>query len=85
MVEQTIEREPILFQPSSDLQAGCNRTPGPGLPARTGRFQPSSDLQAGCNLPRLDLPRRVQHRVSTLIRPSGRMQLLSKYLKREPK
>ena len=40
------------------------------------RFQPSSDLQAGCNAdtPKVSL---ASPRVSTLIRPSGRMQLTS--------
>ena len=72
MVEQTIEREPILFQPSSDLQAGCN-TKSNYVNVLAGLFQPSSDLQAGCNSNRGEkrFPVRL---VSTLIRPSGRMQ-----------
>ena len=38
------------FQPSSDLQAGCNRT-GQAISSVLDQvFQPSSDLQAGCNL-----------------------------------
>ena len=39
------------------------------------KFQPSSDLQAGCNL-KAEVPRPVLIDVSTLIRPSGRMQLV---------
>ena len=88
---------PSEFQPSSDLQAGCNRPPGRrrcgpctgfnphptfrpdatmtsvGVMKDLGAFQPSSDLQAGCNHPEIPFFR-VNLAVSTLIRPSGRMQ-----------
>ena len=64
--------EVTVFQPSSDLQAGCNHRgrhrPGPGLrcfnPHPT--FRPDATFQQGFWL-------RVPV-VSTLIRPSGRMQ-----------
>ena len=46
------------FQPSSDLQAGCNDREGVDRVAQH-KFQPSSDLQAGCNTrPRGPLGRR---------------------------
>ena len=40
----------------------------------TFQFQPSSDLQAGCNLCWWVVLSTLFHKVSTLIRPSGRMQ-----------
>ena len=65
------------FQPSSDLQAGCNQAGCNNAPMMASRyfqtFQPSSDLQAGCNgrAGQCDVQCFL---VSTLIRPSGRMQ-----------
>ena len=48
---EDVERstEPGLFQPSSDLQAGCNVRNVTISYCRSSVFQPSSDLQAGCN------------------------------------
>ena len=85
------------FQPSSDLQAGCNLYAGKDLVLSGEGFQPSSDLQAGCNrsstatmtagglcfnphptfrpdATHIQRDVRPLLRVSTLIRPSGRMQ-----------
>ena len=39
----------VVFQPSSDLQAGCNLHEDGELEITLTLFQPSSDLQAGCN------------------------------------
>ena len=62
-----------LFQPSSDLQAGCN-VRAKALEKAKNRFQPSSDLQAGCNKAIETAIGPQTPLVSTLIRPSGRMQ-----------
>ena len=60
-----------MFQPSSDLQAGCNaRRSSP--PTSASRFNPHPTFRPDAT-PGVRLPQR-RHPVSTLIRPSGRMQ-----------